>query len=104
MQSRNLIALAVLAGAMSAHAEPFQQFAGADTTCYSWNGGNFSAGSFSKCRTDVIVAAAPKPVAVTVPAPVALAPSPVMMPISCAPPPKPVIKHKHKPKPKPQKC
>ncbi len=99
MQSRNLIAVAILSAAACAHAQPFQSFAGADTTCYNWNGGNFSAGSFSKCRTDVIVAAAPKAVPVT-PAPVALAPSPVMMPMSCPPPPI-VTPRKHKPKPKP---
>jgi hypothetical protein len=98
MQPRNLtlIALALIAG--TAQAQPFTGFVGSDTTCYNWNGGNFSAGSFSKCRTDVIVAAAPPPAPVVVPAP---APSPIMMPMqSCPPPPVPVHR-KYKPKPKP---
>ncbi len=102
MQRRNLFAVAILsAAAMAAHAEPFQQFAGADTTCYSWNGGNFSAGSFSKCRTDVVMAAAPPPAPVAVPAQQV---APVVIQQSCAPPPAPVLKPKGKPRPKPLKC
>jgi hypothetical protein len=87
-----LLALTGVAGA--------QGFAGNDTTCYGWNGGNFSSGSFSKCRTDNWVVAQAKP---QLPAPVQ--PSPIMMPqsapITCAPPPKAIIKPKRKP---PVKC
>ena len=71
------------------------QTLGDHTTCYSWNGGNHSSGSFIQCDTWK----APVKVAAVLPPPVQ--PSPVMMPMSapvtCAPPPKPVL-HKHKPK------
>lgn len=66
------------------------------TPCYSWNGGNFSAGSFSQCNQSVIPPARPRPPApVALPAPVAQ--SPILMPMS-VPPAKPVIKAKPKPK------
>ncbi len=90
------IALMLSAGV---NAQGFAPLRLSDTgdTCYSWNGGNFSAGSFSKCQP-VIVLAQAKP---ALPPPVQ--PSPVMMPLSapvtCAPPPhKPVIHHKPKPR------
>jgi hypothetical protein len=86
------MAALVLTGAASA-----QGFVD-EPTCYSWNGGNFSAGSFTKCHHDVIAQAKPAPL------PPPVQPSPVMMPqsapITCAPPPKPIAtKHKYKPKP-----
>ena len=58
----------------------------AGDTCYSWEGGHKSAGSFSKCQPNirVVVQAPPAPVAV---AP-QIAPSPIMMPMTCAPEPK----------------
>jgi hypothetical protein len=87
-----LLAMVALSGV--AHA---QGFATSDTTCYSWNGGNFSAGSFSKCHTDnwpVAVAQAKLPPPVQ--------PSPIMMPqsapVSCVPPPRHIVKRKPKPK------
>lgn len=75
-------------------------FADSGVTCYSWNGGNYSSGSFSKCSDAWVVAAKPAPV---VPAPLAAPPTvtPVMIPMTCAPPPKPVL---HKKKPAPVKC
>lgn len=79
-----------------------QGFIGNDEpTCYSWNGGNFSAGSFSKCGPRWVVAEkkAP-PVVAPVVTPVA-APTPIIMQ-SCPPPPaKPVFKPKKK---APVKC
>jgi len=61
-------------------------------TCYSWEGGHKSAGSFSKCQPSVEVV-----VLNQLPPPVL--PSPIMMPqsapmASCPPLPTP---HKHKP-------
>lgn len=98
MTRNSLIALAILAAASAANAQSFAS----EVTCYNWQGGDKSAGSFSKCRPDVIAAApAPKPVAVVAPA--AVAPSPVMMPVSC-PPATPVPVQRSKPKPKPKKC
>ena len=69
------------------------------TSCYTWNGGNFSSGGFAQCDTNVaIVAEKPKPIP---PAP-AIAPSPVLMPMqTCAPPPK-ATHHIVKRKPKVQ--
>jgi hypothetical protein len=69
------------------------------TTCYSWNGGNHSSGSFIQCDTYKVAEKRSAPL----PAPVVQ--SPVMMPmaapVTCAPPPKPVVtKRKHKPLPK----
>ncbi len=97
------VALALML-AMPAFAQGFAPLRLSDTgdTCYSWQGGNFSAGSFSKCQPVVVIAAAP-----VVPAPLAAAPTPapVMMPMqSCPPtavPRKPIIKPKRKP---PVKC
>jgi len=90
------IALAVLCGAVQA-----QGFAD-EPTCYSWNGGHKSAGSFSKCPQPFVVAKAPAPppAPVVVPAPVVQALPPVVQQ-TCAPPPKPVIKPKRK---APVKC
>jgi hypothetical protein len=75
-----------------------------EPTCYSWNGGHKSAGSFSKCNAELhpwVKPHVPPPVPVAQAAPVA-APtvhqSPIMMPQSH---PKPIpLKPKHKPKPK----
>ncbi len=96
MIRNSLIALALLAGA--AHAQTFASFS-QTTTCYGWNGGNFSAGSFSQCRTDMVAVPAPKPIPVT---PVALAPSPIMAPMSCPPIAEPAKPKVYKPKPKPK--
>jgi hypothetical protein len=92
--TRFLILFAALALTGAAQAQGFNN---AEVTCYNWQGGNFSAGSFSKCHTDVMVAQAKAPL----PPPVVA--SPVMMPqsapISCAPPPTHIVKRKPKPKP-----
>jgi hypothetical protein len=58
-----------------------QGFANDDFTCYSWEGGHKSAGSFTKCNRWVMP---PEKVA----PPVVLPPMPMAAPISCAPPPK----------------
>jgi hypothetical protein len=67
-------------------------------TCYTWTGGNFSAGSFSKCSPTIVLAA-------VTPAPLAAPPTanPVMVPMqTCAPPPKP--HHRIVKKKPPAKC
>jgi len=79
-----------------------------EPTCYSWNGGHKSAGSFSKCTPELQAhvarpVPAPAPTAVVVPPPAPVAP--VVMQ-SCPPPPapKPYLAPK-KPRPKPtHKC
>ena len=67
-------------------------------TCYTWEGGRGSAGSFSKCQPSYEVV-------ILNPMPAPVQPSPIMMPqsapITCAPPPKPVFKKK---RPPPKKC
>jgi hypothetical protein len=67
------------------------------TTCYSWNGGNHSSGSFIQCDTYKVAEKRSAPL----PAPVVQ--SPVMMPmaapVTCAPPPKPVLHKKRRPPP-----
>lgn len=76
-----------------------------EPTCYSWSGGHKSAGSFSKCTSELHAwvkpaPPAPPPVAYSAPvtAPVVVHQSPIMMPQSH---PKPIpLKPKHKPKPK----
>jgi hypothetical protein len=73
-----------------------------EPTCYSWEGGHKSAGSFHKCGPRWVAAAKPQPT----PAPFAAPPTaaPVMVPMqSCAPPAvkKPVLKKKKRP---PLKC
>lgn len=86
---------------------PLVAFAGGfvdEPTCYSWEGGHKSAGSFSKCTPAWVLPPEKPPVvavAVTAPvaAPVVVHQSPIMMPQS-HPAPKPVVKKKHKPKPK----
>jgi hypothetical protein len=70
-------------------------------TCYSWNGGNHSSGSFVKCNAEL----QPMEAAVA-PAPLAAAPSPMMMPMQSCPP---VVVPQRKPKvmkkrPPPVKC
>jgi hypothetical protein len=88
------IALMLTAGA---HAQGFADSTG---TCYSWNGGNHSSGSFIKCNGPDLKPA-PQRVAAVLPAP-QIAPSPIMAPqVSCVPPPKPVVKPKRK---APLKC
>jgi hypothetical protein len=93
-----IMAIACIAGMVAlafavrpAHAQGFTD----DPVCYSWNGGNFSAGSFSKCTHNPPAVAAAAPPA---PLPPPVVQSPIMMPMS-APPPKPVFKPKRKPKP-----
>jgi hypothetical protein len=99
-----VVAMLVLAGltmfAPKAHAQGFQD----EPTCYSWNGGHKSAGSFSKCPQPFVVAKAPAPP----PAPVVVAP-PIMQSTVCPPqvilepePKKAPIKRK--PRPAPLKC
>jgi hypothetical protein len=72
-----------------------------EPTCYSWEGGHKSAGSFHKCGPRWVAAAKPQPV----PAPFAAPPTanPVMVPMQSCPPvatpqkKKPIIKRKPKP-------
>lgn len=90
MKQLNLGLLLLLALPFGASAQGFYE----SDTCYTWQGGNFSAGSFTKCNPPwIIVKAEPKVVATPVAQPV-IQPSPVMMPITCAPEPKPVIRKK----------
>lgn len=65
-------------------------------TCWSWNGGNHSSGSFIKCTPEMKAAA--KAVAATIPAPLAAQPQPqmVMVPLKPMPP----VVPKRKPKPR----
>ena len=78
-----------------------QGFADNTGTCYSWNGGNHSSGSFVKCNGPDMKPAPQRVVAAPVPTP-QIAPSPIMAPqVTCAPPPKPVVKPKRK---APLKC
>ena len=92
--TRFLAFMAALALTGAASAQGFVN----EPTCYSWNGGNFSAGSFSKCHNDVIAIATPK----AAPLPPPVQPSPIMMPqsapVSCVPPPRHIVKRKPKPK------
>jgi hypothetical protein len=99
-----IMAVACIAGMVAlafavrpAHAQGFLD----EPTCYSWNGGNFSSGSFSKCQ-HWEVAKAPPP---TPPAPVVV-PAPVMQNIVACPPatPVPLQTHKARPKKPPVKC
>ena len=93
-----LAALVVAVFASGASAQGFVD----SPTCYSWEGGRGSAGSFSKCSPELMAAAKPAPK--VVPAPLAAPPTanPVMVPMqqTCAPPPKPVVKKKRPPPPK----
>jgi len=75
-----------------------------EPTCYSWNGGHKSAGSFSKCNAELHAHMKPH---VPQPAPVAQAAPvqapPIMMPVCQNPPPASVpLKPKHKPKHRPK--
>lgn len=91
---KKLLLAAVFVSSGLAQAQGFVD----EPVCYSWNGGNFSAGSFSKCRP-AWVAPAPKPriVVTPVPDPAPVAQSPIMMPMS-TPVPKKIVKAKPKPK------
>jgi hypothetical protein len=91
------LALTLLMVAGAVHAQGFVD----EPTCYSWEGGHKSAGSFSKCPQPWVVkkVAAPAP-----PAPVVAAP--VLQSNVCPPQitvipeprkPKPIIKRKPKP-------
>lgn len=94
MKHSLIILMLVAAGGVQA-----QGFAD-EPTCYSWNGGHKSAGSFSKCPQPFVVAKAPA----AAPAPAVVAAPVVPAPIvqqTCAPPPKPVVKPKRK---APVKC
>ncbi len=87
----------LLALPMMASAQGFAPMRMSDPgdTCYTWTGGNFSAGSFSKCQPTIVIAAAPAPLSAP---PVA---SPVMVPMqSCPPPPPKATRHLIKKKPK----
>jgi hypothetical protein len=98
------LGLALLVASCGASAQGFAPLRMSDPgeTCYTWEGGHKSAGSFSKCSPSVVIAAAPLPPPVVQ--------SPVMMPMSapvvqqtCAPAPKkPIIRKK--PRPAPKKC
>lgn len=72
-----------------------------EPTCYSWEGGHKSAGSFSKCGPVWVTAKAkpapPAPVVTPIPTPQA-APVPLATPVACTPPPKPILKKRHKAK------
>lgn len=70
-------------------------FAGSgDVSCYSWTGGDKSAGGFTKCRGEDGAAALPPPVQ----------PSPIMMPLSATPVcPPPVVAEPKKATKKPVK-
>jgi len=81
-------ALALAAGAASA-----QGFAD-EPTCYSWEGGHKSSGSFSKC-TRWETAKAP-----TAPPPPVVVPAPVMQTPAC--PPQVIFQEATKPKAKPR--
>lgn len=87
-----------------AHAPSHAQGFVDEPTCYSWEGGHKSAGSFSKCGPAWVTAKAPAPAPApaVVASPVVSPQAPIMMPlVNCAPTPKkPVIKRK----PKPPKC
>jgi hypothetical protein len=97
-----LTAAIVLVGlGINAHAAGFAPMRLSDScdTCYRWEGGSKSAGSFSKCQPAVEV------VVLTPLMPPPVQPSPVMMPlaapVTCAPPPKPIVRKR---KPAPPKC
>jgi hypothetical protein len=98
MKHSLIIALALAAGTV--HAAGFAPLRLADSgeTCYSWEGGHKSAGSFSKCNPAVeVVVLQPMPP----PPVVAAAPLPAPM-MSCPPiaepvPRKPIVR---KPRPK----
>ena len=89
------VSLILIATCANAAGYPPLSMSDSGETCYTWEGGHKSAGSFSKCSPQVAVAAAPKPVVA----------SPIMMPMSapvtCAPPPKPLV---HKKRPPPKHC
>jgi hypothetical protein len=92
-----LILAALTMFAPKAHAQGFVD----EPTCYSWNGGHKSAGSFSKCPQPWVVAKAPA----APPPPVVVAP-PVMQNVVCPPqvilepePKKAVRRHHVRPKP-----
>lgn len=86
---------------VSVHAQGFQD----EPTCYSWNGGDKSSGSFHKCNPAWVIAKAPpKPT----PAPVVATPvlqSQVCPPqIILQPEPKKKAAPKRKAQPAPLKC
>jgi hypothetical protein len=80
------------------------QSLGDHTTCYSWNGGNHSSGSFIQCDTWTV----PQKKVAVAPLPPPVVASPIMMPMSapvtCVPPPKPVVQKKRVWKKPPPKC
>jgi len=89
------LALAGLLVAVGVHAQGFQD----EPTCYSWNGGHKSAGSFTKCTPELLAAKKPAPpvaVAQQQAAPAQL--PPIMMP-ACENPVTPVPQ-KVKPRPR----
>ena len=94
---KSLVVLLLMAVA-GAHAQGFQD----EPTCYSWEGGRGSAGSFSKCGPAWVTAAPAKPAVVAAPI-VQAAPiqSTVCPPqIILQPEPKKPVKRKPKPPPK----
>ncbi len=100
-----VVAMLVLAAltmfAPKAHAAGFND----EPTCYSWEGGHKSSGSFTKCPSGI--PAAPTKVAAAQPAPIVV-PPPVMQTQVCPPQvilePEPKKAIKRKPRPVPQKC
>lgn len=99
-----VVAMLILAGltmfAPKAHAQGFVD----EPTCYSWEGGHKSSGSFSKCTQGWVQ---PAKVAAAQPAP-AVVPPPVMQSNVCPPQiilePEPKKAVKRKPRPAPLKC
>jgi hypothetical protein len=87
------IALALVGSVAGASAAGFAPLTPTDTgeTCYTWEGGHKSAGSYSKCNPTVVIVAAP-----VVPAPLAAPPTPnaQMVPMQSCPP---IAKPHHKP-------
>lgn len=81
---KNIALALALAVPFMASAAGFAPLSMSDTgeTCYTWEGGRGSAGSFSKCSPSVVIAQAPAPLS----APPTV--NPVMVPMqTCALPP-----------------
>jgi hypothetical protein len=58
MKTLLLAAVGFLAVVPPVHAQGFGPFSSSET-CYSWNGGNFSAGSYFKCDPWIVVVKEP---------------------------------------------
>ncbi len=98
---RVLLVMAVLSG--GAQAQPpigFPAFPD-QPTCYSWNGGHMSAGSFSKCPPEFLIVQVqqPAPLLPEIP-PLTTPPAPVVVPAPVVECPAPAPIEPPKPKPK----